>query len=280
MTSSEAPVVDGHMHIFRQGLPLARVRRYVPSYDATLDDCIGQLDAHDVAYGVLVQPSFLGTDNSFLLEALEREPDRFRGVAVVDSDVDETYLETLRARGVVGIRLNLQGVDPPDVGSRPWRALLSWIREHRWHVEVIRPDADMPDVVGPLLDAGVTVVLDHFGTPDPQSGSDDPRFRYVLEMASTGLLWVKLAAWYRLGAGTENMKRARELTAGLLDSLGPGRLVWGSDWPHTRCEHVTSYAGARETIGNLVDDPTVQRRILSASGMDLFHFPSADQEAR
>nr|CUV26796.1 protein of unknown function [Ralstonia solanacearum] len=41
------------------------------SYDATLPAYLAQLDAHGLSHGVLIQPSFLGVDNSYLLAALE-----------------------------------------------------------------------------------------------------------------------------------------------------------------------------------------------------------------
>ncbi|MEM5300204.1 hypothetical protein VSR82_39225 [Burkholderia sp. JPY481] len=41
----------------------------MPDYDATLDAYLAQLDTHGVSHGVLVQPSFLGTDCSYMLDA-------------------------------------------------------------------------------------------------------------------------------------------------------------------------------------------------------------------
>ena len=58
---------------------------------------------------MLIQPSFLGTDNRFMLDALRRYPQRLRGVAVVDASISDTQLDELEEAGVVGIRLNLIG---------------------------------------------------------------------------------------------------------------------------------------------------------------------------
>ncbi|MCS0468087.1 hypothetical protein LV178_22070, partial [Burkholderia mallei] len=73
--------IDAHAHVFETGLPLAGRRRYAPDYDAPLDAYLAQLDAHRVSHGVLVQPSFLGSDCRYLLRALARQPRRLRGVA-------------------------------------------------------------------------------------------------------------------------------------------------------------------------------------------------------
>lgn len=99
--------VDTHAHIFRRGLKLAEVRRYVPDYDATPDDYLRQLKLNGISHGVLVQPSFLGTDNSFLLEALQRQPECLRGIAVVQPNIARSALVDLDREGIVGIRLNL-----------------------------------------------------------------------------------------------------------------------------------------------------------------------------
>lgn len=75
-----------HAHVFARDLPLAGERRYAPHYDAPLALYLAQLDAHDIARGVLVQPSFLGADNRYLLAALSLERSRLRGIAVIDSE--------------------------------------------------------------------------------------------------------------------------------------------------------------------------------------------------
>ena len=62
--------VDTHAHVFVQGLALAATRRHSPEHDATTADYLALLDAHGCSHGVLVQPSFLGSDNSFLVRAL------------------------------------------------------------------------------------------------------------------------------------------------------------------------------------------------------------------
>ena len=66
--------IDSHAHVFVRGLPLAPQRRHAPDYDATPADFGALLDAHGVSHALLVQPSFLGTDNRFLLDAIRARP--------------------------------------------------------------------------------------------------------------------------------------------------------------------------------------------------------------
>ena len=74
--------IDTHAHIFELAQRMLDERRYTPPRDATLKQYLAMLDANDIARGVLVQPSFLGTDNSFMLAALRAQPERLRGIAV------------------------------------------------------------------------------------------------------------------------------------------------------------------------------------------------------
>ena len=74
MSDSEITAVDSHAHVFERGFPLASRRRHAPEYDALLDDYLALLDTRDISHGVLVQPSFLGTDNSYFVGALRRYP--------------------------------------------------------------------------------------------------------------------------------------------------------------------------------------------------------------
>src|SRR5258708_22274183 len=71
-----ASSVDTHAHVFERGLPMPDARRYAPDEDALLGTYLHHLDTHGMAHGVLVQPSFLGTDNSYLLQALRAQPQR------------------------------------------------------------------------------------------------------------------------------------------------------------------------------------------------------------
>lgn len=264
---------DTHAHIFQRGLRLANVRRYAPDYDATLADYLGMLDRHGIARGVLVQPSFLGTDNSYLLASLRASSDRLRGIAVVDADVPLSELQGMDAAGIVGIRLNLVGgAAAPDFSSAPWRTLLRHLAEMRWQVEVHREAGRLPKVLHPLLDAGLNVVVDHFGRPDPALGVDDPGFRFLLEAAATRRVWVKLSGAYRNGANGRGQQVALDAIPLLRTAFGMDRLVWGSDWPHTQFEKSVDYGQARRAIDTWLPDPEERRVVLVDTPGALFRF--------
>lgn len=264
--------VDSHAHVFLQGLALADTRRHTPDYDAPLTQYLGLLDAHGLSHGVLVQPSFLGTDNSHLVQALRAAPARLRGVAVVDTAIDDAALQALAAAGVVGIRLNLIGPALPDLRTPPWQQLLARVNALGWHVEIHVQAARLADIMPALLQAGCRVVVDHFGRPDPALGVADPGFHYLLRQAASGQVWVKLSAPYRNWTAPACTGAGREAARQLLDAYTPARLMWGSDWPHTEHRHLASYPAATQWLDDWIDDPTQRRAVLAETPLRLFQF--------
>src|SRR5471032_641026 len=245
ITDTRITAIDAHAHVFVRGLPLAEQRRHAPDYDATLDAYAGHLLANGISHAVLVQPSFLGTDNSFFLDVAKRYPRRFRGVAVVDCVVTDAELALLDRSGVVGIRLNLIGLPVPQLSAPDWQRLFARVNALGWHVEVHREAVDLHAVVGPLLQQGCTVVVDHFGRPDPHTAAGDPGFKYLLSVGATGRVWVKLSAAYRSAVNDDGTALGMSLASQILDAYTPDRLVWGSDWPHTQHQHIVAYNATR-----------------------------------
>ncbi len=264
--------VDTHAHVFRRGLALANTRRHTPDYDATLAEYLSLLDVHGMSHGVLVQPSFLGTDNSHLVAALRAAPTRLRGVAVVAQEVAGSELQYLADAGVVGIRLNLFGLETPELQTPAWQTLLSRVNALGWHVEVHLQAARLEGVMPALLAAGCRIVVDHFGRPDPALGVLDPGFQYLLRQADSGRVWVKLAAPYRNWAAPACAASGRLATQQLLDAYTPERLMWGSDWPHTEHRHLASYPAATQWLDDWIDDPAQRRVVLADTPLRLFQF--------
>jgi len=264
--------VDTHSHIFEDGLELAPVRRYAPTYNATAEDYLSVLDANGVRCGVLLQPSFLGTNNDYMMQALRAHRERLRGIAVVDPDIDPAELDAMDADGVVGVRLNLAGLPIPDFKQDPWPRFLAHVRRLDWQVEVHRESQDMPFLVDPLLDAGVNVVLDHFGRPHGEAGTADYGFQYLLSRGKTRRVWIKLSAGYRNWADAQDQTMATQCAALLLEAYGPERLIWGSDWPHTQNESRVNFAATRANINVWVPNEADRKIILQDTPIRLFRF--------
>jgi|GEM_PF-21227 len=259
--------VDTHAHVFRRDLPMVPGRRYTPDDDATLQAYLAHLDRCGLSHGVLVQPSFLGIDNRFLMQSLRAAPDRLRGVAVVEPGISAVDLGEMDRVGIVGIRLNLFGCELPTLTSAAWRTLLAHVNGLGWHVEVHAHAGNLPQVVAPLLDLGCRVVVDHFGRPDPTLGADDPGFRYLLTQACSGRVWVKLSAAYR---NEPHLERGNDASAASVRPVAPGN-AQESDFGRKQTEPETGSSAGLENA--MTADPadrtsacTLARLLINAFG--------------
>lgn len=259
--------IDTHAHVFSRDCALAPDRRYDPDGEAPVEQYLGLLDDHGIDYGVLVQPSFLGTDNRYLIAALAHAAGRLRGIAVVDSRIGDGELDTLGDAGVVGIRLNLIPPHRPiDLADADWRRLLRRIAKRGWMVEIQADGRDLGAALEVLGDAGARTVVDHFGRVADTDSSIAGELGAVLAMARESLLWVKLSAPYRFSAD------ARAVAEVLLAEAGPEQLLWGSDWPWTQNADGMTYAKTLNWLEDWVPDQCARRLIVGDTPARLFGF--------
>jgi predicted TIM-barrel fold metal-dependent hydrolase len=225
--------IDTHFHVFNAGEAFEGAR-YVPQYNALLSDWTQKAKQVGITRGVWVQPSFLGTDNQLMVEALENHPDMLRGIAVVSPDVSLEILEVFHDAGVRGIRLNLAGT-PHDISEwtktdRLWRAFSSM----GWHLEIHTDQGKLPEVLQ-QLPSDVALVIDHMGKPSDAT-SNDPTILSIKKRANLAPLFVKLSGAYRIG-----QVDSTKLATLLLNELGSDALLWGSDWPCTNHESFADF---------------------------------------
>lgn len=260
--------VDSHAHVFKPGLKLAAVRRYAPSYEAITEDFIRNFESKGLTGGMLIQPSFLGSDNSFMIEAIDAYPTKLYGVAVVEPTCSFEALKELNAHNVVGIRLNLYGVEPPDLLSVEYQKLLGYLKRLDWHVELHTDAINLKSFIEPILDAGVKVVVDHWGKPIEDNPLEDEGFNYLLSKGETKQVWVKISGVYRLkkDADFNTCKQlANMMFPKLLEMFGAERLLWGSDWPHTNFEDSITYDDTWNAFVEMVSDDNIRQQILGKS---------------
>ncbi len=223
--------IDTHAHVFLRGLPAIPTARYVPDYDAPLAAYLAFLDGIGAEKGVLVQPSFLGSDNSFLLAALAAAKGRLAGVAVVEERVHAGGgggpCRGRHPRPALQSRGSLAG--GPRLGrceghARHGRAARLACRAP---CRCARPRAALPYLRG--FDG--VIVIDHFGRPGPDDAG------LVTGWAADPRIHMKLSAPYRV-----RHPDIRGLAGRIVEAYGAERLMWGSDWPWTQHEAVAKAA--------------------------------------
>ncbi len=266
-----AGACDTHVHVFEPArFSLQPDRTYTPGL-ATHSDLAHFLDGHELERVVLVQPSVYGTDNACLLDALVRlGPARVRAIAVVDDEgPGETTLADMYAKGVRGIRLNIEVAGTTVAQCRERLRALAWLRQQPgWCLQL---HASLPlilELTGDLADLGVPVVLDHFAGIHKQPQSSGPGWAPLLEFLQQGPGWVKLSAPYRAHPSwhdTQLMALAKALA-----TAAPARMLWGSDWPHTGGEAGQPRDPARIEPFRTVDIPAILSALHTALGRDMF----------
>jgi len=260
-SSTSKPWVDSHFHVFEAGIGQPGAR-YVPAYAAALAQWQSLAAAAGVTRGVVVQPSFLGTDNRQLLAALAAHPQTLRGIAVVSPGIALAELGRLDAAGVRGLRLNLAGrladLDPWCRPQAPWEALQAL----GWHLQLHTDAGALPGVLE-RLPQDLPLVVDHMAKP-VAARADDPTVRALVQRARRAPVHVKLSGAYRLG-GVDAGALAR-LWVG---ELGPQAVVWGSDWPCTNHEDQADYGALRSALHDWVP-PEVAQAALADNALGLY----------
>ena len=255
-------LVDAHFHVFRAGIAQAGAR-YKPAYDARLSTWQASAEPHQVVCGVVVQPSFLGGDNTQLLAELARQPDMLRGIAVVEPDATLDTLQPLHEAGVRGIRLNLAGrshaLDGWSTATKLWDSLVSL----GWHLELHTDIGGLPEVLA-QLPQGLPLVVDHMGKPGKAS-AHDPTIQALTARARRSQVHIKLSGAYRLGALDSG-----ELARLWLGELGAERLLWGSDWPCTNHEAFADYPTLFNSLHEWLGDQAVIGKVLSINPQRLY----------
>ena len=269
--SAAGPVtVDAHTHAFVRGLKTTIDARYVPTYDASWQTLLALAEKNSVGHAVLLQPSFLGFDNSYLFEALRAKPGRFRSMPWVSPSIEVTAgdWENLAQIGVRGLRFPIYGLPTPQWSA--YREMLAEALKRDWPIHLYVESRRLPEILPVLLDGGHKVVIPHYGMFDRTLGPmRDPGFKTLLDSAKTEHVWVVMCGAYRVGP-----ERARAATPMLLDAFGPARLMWGSDWPHTDTDldRVKTYPLTLKWFEEWVPDEKARRTILKDTPSKLYGF--------
>jgi len=271
---------DTHAHVFGPAarFPYADDRSYTPP-DAPLEKYLGMLDAIGFARGVLVQGSAHGRDNSAMLDAPARRPDRLRGVAVADADVTPVTLREWHRLGVRALRFNhfFRDGQLHYRGGVPLSAaqtLAPVMAELGWHLQLWIDVKDLPETIPVLRSFGLPVVIDHMGRTDARAGTATAGFQSLLRALSDGWCWAKLSGAHRLSRDAPDYPEARPFHQALV-AANPERLVWGGDWPHPRVEGEMPDAGHLfELFQAWTPDLPTRHRILVGNPAKLYGFPN------
>jgi predicted TIM-barrel fold metal-dependent hydrolase len=280
---------DCHVHIVGppSQFPQAAGRSYTAGL-ATLESLRAVAQPLGVTRYVIVQPSFYGTDNSCLLEALDALDGNGRGVAALDPAVmTPQQLQECARRGICGVRVNFYSKVNPlaSVGiENVLQRFTEILPRHGWHIELIATLPTIVSAAAAIRCSTLPIVIDHYGVPDDATPDSDLG-RSLLDLLRMSHVWMKLSAPYRVVHDPIATVPPAEWLAAFLKTA-PDRCVWGSDWPHTPprkdqrdMDVVIPYRNIeyQRALGDFLEvlpDPALAERILYSNPARLYGFAS------
>ncbi|MBK4769017.1 MAG: amidohydrolase family protein [Pantoea sp. Morm] len=270
---NEITGIDVHAHVFTTNLRYIPHRRYTPSYNATAIDFFNCLDSIGFSHGVLVQPSFLGTDNSYLLSTLQSSSGRLKGIAVIGPEHSMTELESMAAMGVTGIRLNCIGKENPHSRDKSFIKMMEKVASLGWHVEIHQNGLLVRELVQNLLPYGIEIVIDHFGRPDMTFPADMLKLKQILTLSEKENVMIKASGLYRLWHRHENDRtNAERLMNIFIKNFSKERIMIGSDWPHTQFESQVSYNGVMNELISFASENNIKEYVCIKNAQRLYGF--------
>ena len=269
-----AGACDAHCHVFGPAakFPYSDDRSYTPP-DAPVEGLMQLHDFLGLERGVIVQASCHGTDNTAMVDAIERGRGRYRGVAIVDSTITDEQLADLHAKGVRGVRFNFVA----HLGGAPdlevFDQVLRRIEALKWHVVLHLDAQDILAYSDRINKIRVPFIIDHMGRVRAEAGIDQQPFRELLNLMRNPLAWVKVCGSERVSAGRRPFDDAVPFARTLIEAA-PERVLWGTDWPHPNISKDMPNDGELvDLLFRFCDDADLRKKLLVDNPAALYDFP-------
>jgi predicted TIM-barrel fold metal-dependent hydrolase len=141
-----------------------------------------------------------------------------------------------------------------------------------WHLEFLMHVDEFPDLDALLADFPVDVVFGHLGYMKAGQGVDAPGFAALLRLLRGGRAWVKLTGPYRISGEALPYNDIRPLAHALLNTA-PGRILWGTDWPHVMVKGLMPNDGDLcDLLETWVPDALLRHKVLVTNPEQLYGF--------
>ncbi len=265
--------VDAHCHVFGPGdvFPFAPERKYTPC-DASWEQLFALRDFLGFEKNVVVQATCHGSDNSALLDVLERANGKARGVVTVKKDIEVSELERMHALGVRGVRFNYvkRLVDPkPD---EYYREIIEKIRPLGWHVVLYFEPSDLREKREFFNSLNIPLVIDHMGRPDVTKPVENEEFEMFLDfMRGNPNIWCKVSCPDRLTVtGSPAYADVVPFAKKIVEEF-PDRVLWGTDWPHPNMKKEMPDDGILvDYVPSIATTPELQEKLLVTNPNTLY----------
>ena len=255
---------DSHCHVFGPAdkFPFSKTSSYIP-VDASVEQLVQLHDHLGFARAVIVQASCHGTDNSAMLDALEKYPECYRGVAIVASDITSEELAKMHAQGVRGVRFNFVKRLKAKQTLDERRVIIDKITPLGWHIVIYLEPGDMDEVEAFLKDVSIPVIFDHMARVPVEKGIQSEEFLRVQRLLESNEdYWVKVSCPERLSKQGPPYDDVDEVAKKLIE-IAEDRVLWGTDWPHPNMKsHAPDDGLLVERLGIICEDADRLHKLL------------------
>jgi L-fuconolactonase len=228
------PTIDSHVHVWTHNrrFPFAAGANVPPNIDASVETLLQRMQDNHVARTVLIQVIHYKWDNRYLVDCLQRFPNKFAGVCRVDPESPDApdKLTYWTEQGCRGVRLS-----PSADASGDWirgplmPALWKRCESLRIPMTLLIPVSRIPDIQ-PMMDRHpeLTVVIDHMADcPIDDAGARAK----LLALSRYPRVFVKITHLWSLSRQTYPFADTYDLVARVRDAFGAHRIMGGTDWP-------------------------------------------------
>ena len=264
--------VDAHCHVFGPGdiFPFAPERKYTPC-GASWEQLFALRDFLGFEKNVVVQATCHGSDNSAMLDVLDRSNGMARGVATVTPSITSEELQSMHDRGVRGVRFNYvkRLVDPkPD---EYYRGIIEKIKPLGWHVVLYFEPSDLAEKYDFFTSLGVPVVVHHMGPPDVTKPVDNPEFDLFVKFMAENDVWCKVSCPDRITKSGSPLYADVVPFAKKIVELFPDRVLRGTDWPHPNMKTEMPDDGILvDYVPSIAATPELQEKLLVTNPNKLY----------
>ncbi len=212
--------------------------------DFTPGDLAPLLEVAGIDGTVLVQAAPTVAETEYMLSLADQTPVIKGVVGWVDFEAEDapTQIERLAAHpALVGLRPMIQDIDDPDWITR--EALIPAFEAVQQH-DLTFDALTLPVHLAPLYELlarqpKLRVIIDHGSKPLIRDGALFGWAEDIAALARDTQAWCKLSGLVTEAASDWSIEDLRPYVDHLLDTFGPSRLIWGSDWPV--CTLASSY---------------------------------------
>lgn len=234
----KAGYVDAHVHVWtpdtkRYPLAAGFKKEEMKPASFTPEELFKHAKPTGVSRIVLIQMSFYGFDNSYMLDAMKNHKGVFSGVGVIDeNEKPADTMQMLAKQHVRGFRItpfkDPKGWLDGDGMSEMWK---TGAKTGQAMCCLLGPEnlsqVDSMCKAHPLT----PVVIDHFARIGMDGTVREKDVKNLCRLAGHKQTNVKVSAYYALGKKKAPYTDLGPMIRRLLDAFGPERLMWASDCP-------------------------------------------------